>query len=50
MTEYQKSLQEWVSNLSDEQLNNYMNDLSKFNDAELDALFFEDIKRIGKST
>lgn len=49
MTEYQKSLQEWVSNLSDEQLNNYMNDLSKFNDAEFDALFFEEIKRIGKS-
>lgn len=46
MTEYQKSLQEWAASLSDDALNSYMNDLSQFNDAELDALFYEDIKRM----
>lgn len=46
MTEYQKALQAWAANLSDDVLNSYMNDLSQFSDAELDALFYEDIKRM----
>lgn len=46
MTEYQKSLQAWAAGLSDEILNTYMNDLSKFNDAEVDALLHEDMRRM----
>lgn len=45
-TEYQNSLLNWAKNLSDEKLSEYLNSLEKFSDTELDALFFEDIRRM----
>ena len=47
-TEYQASLQNWAKNLSDEKLSEYLNSLEKFSDTELDALLFEDIRRMTK--
>jgi hypothetical protein len=49
-TEYQLSLEKWARNLSDEQLNNYMQSLERFSDQELDALFFEDLRRMSDKT
>lgn len=45
-TEYQKSLEKWVRGLTDEQLSKYMESLERFNDDELDALFYEDARRM----
>lgn len=45
---YQVSLLNWVKNLSDEQLAEYMNSLEQFSDNELDALFFEELRRLDK--
>lgn len=45
-TEYQKSLEVWASGLSDEQLSKYMESLERFSDDELDALFYEDARRM----
>lgn len=45
-TEYKASLLNWVKNLSDEQLSEYINSSEQFSDNELDALFFEDIRRM----
>lgn len=46
MNEYQNQLQKWVAGLSDETLCDYMNELDRFSDAELDALFMEDVRRM----
>jgi hypothetical protein len=45
-TEYQKSLQAWVSGLTDSKLAEYMESLDLFNDDELDALTVEDVRRM----
>lgn len=45
-TEYQKSLENWTRGLNDLQLSHYMASLDKFTDAELDALFAEDVRRM----
>jgi len=45
-TEYQKSLQAWVSGLTDSKLHEYIESLDRFSDDELDALVIEDSRRI----
>ena len=45
-TEYQKSLQAWVSGLTDNQLGEYVESLDRFSDDELDALTIEDVRRM----
>ena len=45
-TEYQKSLQAWVSGLTDAKLAQYMESRDRFSDDELDALTIEDVRRM----
>ena len=45
-TVYQESLEAWARGLTDEKLNDYMSELERFTDDELDALFAEDIRRL----
>jgi len=45
-TEHQKSLQAWVSGLTDSKLAEYMESLDLFSDDELDALTAEDVRRM----
>ncbi len=49
-TEYQQALDAWARGLSDECLNDYMSELERFTDAELDALFAEDVRRLQSQT
>jgi len=46
LTEYQRSLNNWVRGLTDSELARYMERLEAFGDAEVDALIKEDIRRI----
>lgn len=46
MSAYEESLIDWVSGLDDETITKYMGMLERFNDAEFDALFKEDARRI----
>ena len=45
-TEYQKSLETWVRDLTDSQLGAYIESLDRFNDDEVDALIIEDSRRM----